>query len=149
MFTTTTKMPRFIAKELKELQKITEPITKKVSKYMFWSFPLIAVSVFNLLITLFVIPNDERTLISLLIYAVLGAVGLALHKEVKLQRKEIQKQSADFAMKRVMKSEVVSPAYQNRYVSLIKNEPAMAVQHFIAFLEEEARQDRMKKFTEA
>src|SRR5690625_7419351 len=112
MFTTTTKMPRFIAKELKELQKITEPITKKVSKYMFWSFPLIAVSVFNLLITLFVIPNDERTLISLLIYAVLGAVGLALHKEVKLQSKEIQKKSDDFAMKSVKTSEVVYPAIQ-------------------------------------
>lgn len=148
MFPRTTELPKNVIQELKELQKITAPFMKKVATYMFWSFPLIAISIFNLVVSIFFIPASDKSLVMMLIYAIAGSIGLALQKEVKLQRQEIQKMSADYILRRVQKSEVVAPAAQNRYMSLVREEPMMAVQHFIAFLEEEARQQRMQKFHE-
>jgi hypothetical protein len=134
-----TDMPSFIKKEVDKLNETIAPFIKKISKYSFWAFPLIVFSLINLLFMLVIMP-DTRTTFALVIYAVMGAFGFALSKEVKFQRKEVMKISEDFILKRIKKSNTVEDSVKTRYIKLIKEQPAFAMNHFIRFLEEENRE---------
>ncbi|MEN2766992.1 DUF5392 family protein [Ornithinibacillus xuwenensis] len=133
-----TDMPNFVKKEVDSLNETLSPFIKKVSKYSFWAFPFITLSLINLFFMLVVMP-ETRTTISLIIYAVLGAFGFALSKEAKFQRKEILKVSESFIVKRIKKSNVVTDTIKERYIKSIKEQPALAMNNFIRFLEEENR----------
>lgn len=97
------QMSAYIQKEVEQLQEKLSPFTKKVSRYMFWSLPLIAVSVFNLGFMLFTDPVTREALPMLGIYALIGAIGMALSRETKLKRKEIRKVGAEYAIERIQK----------------------------------------------
>src|SRR5690606_37443779 len=131
-----TNMPSFIKKEVDKLNETISPFLKKVSKYSFWSFPLIAFSLINLFFELVIMP-ETRTIITLILYAVLGAFGFALSKEAKHQRKEILKMSEEFIVKRIKKSNVIGDLAKDRYIKKVREQPAFAMNHFIRFLEEE------------
>ena len=133
-----TDMPSFIKKEVDKLNDTIYPFIKKVSKYSFWAFPLIAFSLINLFFKLVIMP-DTRTTVALILYAVMGAFGFALSKEAKHQRKEILKVSEAFIVKRIKKSDVVTETVKERYIKNVKEQPGFAMNHFIRFLEEENR----------
>ncbi|WP_026907977.1 YwnF family protein [Paucisalibacillus globulus] len=133
-----TDMPSFIKKEVDKLNDTIYPFIKKVSKYSFWAFPLIAFSLISLFFMLVIMP-DTRTTVALILYAVMGAFGFALSKEAKHQRKEILKVSEAFIVKRIKKSDVVTETVKERYIKNVKEQPGFAMNHFIRFLEEENR----------
>ncbi|SET21675.1 hypothetical protein SAMN05216389_10718 [Oceanobacillus limi] len=132
-----TDMPAVVRKEVEKLEETLSPFMKKVSKYAFWSFPLITFSVINLFFLLFFVPSEERVLAVLIFYAVLGAFGMALSKEAKLQRKEIQKKSSDYIIKRMNKSDIVPDDRKEDYIARVRTQPLRSVEHFIKFLKEE------------
>ncbi|HAM81469.1 DUF5392 family protein [Ornithinibacillus bavariensis] len=134
-----TDMPSFIKKEVDTLNEAIAPFIKRISKYSFWAFPLIVFSLINLLFMLFIMP-DTRTTFSLVIYAVMGAFGFALSREVKLQRKEVIKVSEDFIINRIEKSSALVDSVKDRYIKSVKEQPAFAMNYFIRFLEEENRE---------
>ncbi|WP_188456283.1 DUF5392 family protein [Virgibacillus oceani] len=133
-----TNVPNFIKREMEKLQEVIAPLMKKVSKFTMWSFPLIAISIINLFFLLFVVPG-ERSLVALVIYAAIGAIGMALFKEAKAHKKEIRKISNDYIIERIQKSDIASEHRKNEYITLVKSQPVKAVYHFVSFLEEENR----------
>jgi len=130
-------MPHFIKKEFEKLQESLEPTVRKASKYGLWAFPLILLSLFNFVSLLFF--ASARSTIVIVIYAIIGAVGLALYKEAKFQRKAIRTVSFNYIIKRISESEVAPESLKKKYLSQIKNQPAMTFNYFIGFLEEENR----------
>ncbi|MFD2209738.1 YwnF family protein [Virgibacillus halophilus] len=132
-----TEMPAFIKKEMEQLQKMIAPLMKKASKYALWSWPLIGVSLANLVFLLFVLPGGSQDYISLIVTAVIGAFGFALSKEAKHKKKEIQHVSTNYFLKRIDKSDVVSEMEKKRYIKLIKEQPLRGMYHFVKFLEME------------
>ncbi len=133
-------MPLFIKRELEKLNETIAPLAKKASKYALWSLPLISVSVVNLIFLLFFMPESSNV-VSLVVFAVLGAVGFALSKEAKYHKKEIHKQSRDYMIKRITSSDAAPEHSKDKYVALVKGQPVQAMQHFVKFLEEENRMD--------
>ncbi|WP_047980299.1 DUF5392 family protein [Ornithinibacillus contaminans] len=133
-----TDMPNSIKKEVDKLNEALSPFIKKVSKYSFWSFPLIVFSLINLVLMLVIMPETKST-VALILYAILGAFGFALSKEAKLQRRELVKVSEALIVKRISKSDIVTDTTKERYIKSIKAQPALSMNHFIRFLEEENR----------
>ncbi|WP_163528909.1 DUF5392 family protein [Halobacillus ihumii] len=141
-----TDMPGFINKELEQLQKTVAPFMKKMSKYTLFSLPFIAVSLINLVYVLFVVPSHTSSLFTIGFYALLGAIGLALSKEARFQKKEMAKRSKEYIIERIHKSEVMSEHSKKEYVSLIKGQPFHTMNYFIKFLEEENRESRLQAY---
>ncbi|MFD1706284.1 DUF5392 family protein [Siminovitchia sediminis] len=135
-----TNIPPFIQRELEPLNEKITPLIKKASKYGLWALPLILISTFNLAAILFFIPDRQNMSFTLILYAILGALGFALSKEAKHQQKEIQKLSVDFIISRIEKSDIASPALKRKYTAMIKESPVMALNHFVKFLEAENKQ---------
>ncbi|MFD2924869.1 DUF5392 family protein [Halobacillus naozhouensis] len=140
-----TDMPGFINREMEQLQKTVSPFMKKVSNYTLVSLPFIAISLINL-VYLLVGAQGEVSLFTLGFYALLGAIGLALSKEAKFQKKEMAKRSRDYIIERIHKSEVMSEDSKKEYVSLIKGQPFHTMNYFIKFLEEENRESRIQAY---
>ena len=137
-------VPNHIKRELEKLQEAVAPLLKKVSKYTLWTFPLIGVSIFNLFFLIFFTPINEQTIPTIFIFAILGAVGMALLKEVKIQRQEIQKLSEKYIIERMKSSEIATDHHKREYLNLIKNQPiAKTMNHFIQFLMEEENRKKM------
>lgn len=136
-----TNVPPFIQRELEQLNEKIAPLFKKASKYGLWSMPLVLISVFNLITVLFFIPDKQNMVLTIILYAILGALGMALSKEAKLQRKEIQKISAEYVISRIEKSDIASASLKRKYTSLIKESPFMAINYFIKFLEAENKEN--------
>ncbi|MUK88289.1 hypothetical protein GMD78_07790 [Ornithinibacillus sp. L9] len=137
-------MPAFVKREVEKLEEVLSPFVKKVSKYAFWSFPLVTFSIVNLFFLLFIVPSEDRVLAALVFYAVLGAFGMALSKEAKIQRKEIQKISSDYIIERMKKSDIVDEQRKGDYITRVQNQPIRAMDHFVKFLEEENRINRQQ-----
>lgn len=136
-----TNIPPFIQRELEQLNEKIAPLLKKASKYGFWSIPLILISIFNLVTVLFLIPDKQKLILAIILYAIIGALGMALLKEAKLQRKEIQKVSADYVINRIEKSDIASASLKRKYTSLIKESPILAINYFVKFLEAENKEN--------
>ncbi|WP_079526204.1 DUF5392 family protein [Halobacillus hunanensis] len=141
-----TDMPGFINKEMEQLQKTVAPFMKKMSKYTLFSLPFIAVSLINLVYLLFVVPGHTSSLFTIGFYALLGAIGLALSKEARFQKKEMAKRSRDYIIERIHKSDVMSDQSKMEYVSLINGQPFHTMNYFIKFLEEENRESRLQAY---
>ncbi|WP_080848545.1 DUF5392 family protein [Cytobacillus gottheilii] len=142
MFQRTAEMPAFIKKELEKLEEKIQPVMKKASKYVLFSYPLIFISIMNLFLVLFGMTTTENAALTIMIYAIIGAVGMALSKEGKLLRKDILKRTAEYIIERINKSEDASESLKNKYIMLVKGQPFLLIQHFIEFLKEEKR-DRL------
>lgn len=135
-------VPPFIQRELEKLNEKIAPLFKKASRYGFWSLPLILISIFNLVTMLFFIPDRQNMALTIILYAVLGAFGMALSKEAKHKHKEIQKISADYVISRIEKSDIASPSLKRKYTLLVKESPVMAINHFVKFLEAENNENQ-------
>ncbi|HZG73312.1 MAG TPA: DUF5392 family protein [Chondromyces sp.] len=132
-------LPNSAKREIKELEEIVIPLARKSFKYTSFSLPLIAISVMNLVPALFFMPKEQISMFTVLIYAVLGAVGMALSKEANFQQKEMQKRSSSYVIERIKKSNLASNQMKIEYIGLVEKQPSKAVKYFIKFLEEENR----------
>ncbi|MBM7661872.1 hypothetical protein JOC85_002679 [Bacillus mesophilus] len=129
--------PNFAKREFEKLQEVISPFVKKASRYVFWSFPLIAVSIINVFVLLFGTGFDHSQISSLVIYAILGAIGMALSKEAKHQQVEIQRLSMDYIVNRIRNSDRVSDRVKEKYITLVKENPIEIMKYFLNFLEVE------------
>ncbi|MCM3708154.1 MULTISPECIES: DUF5392 family protein [Cytobacillus] len=134
-----TDMPNFIKRELKQLEEIVSPLMKKASRYIFWSTPLIILSLINLMTLFFTVQDEKASPLTIFIYAIIGALGFALSKEGKHQQKEIQKRSTQYIKDRISKSHWASEPIKARYQTMINENPRKAIPYFIQFLNEEKR----------
>ncbi|GGC99317.1 hypothetical protein GCM10007216_32620 [Thalassobacillus devorans] len=141
-----TDMPNSVKQEVEELERNLSPVTKKAAKYVFLSFPLIAISVVNLLTVLFMLPDEQVNWISVGIYALIGAVGMALSKEAKHKQIEIQERSVSYIVERIRRSDVATEQAKKDYTDQVKSQPINAMKHFVAFLEEEKRQEKLNLY---
>jgi hypothetical protein len=133
----TSDMPRYIQREMERLQEEIAPLLKKMSRYTIWSLPLVFVSIFNLIFILVNQPIEREAYVVIIFYAIIGAIGLALSKESKLQRKAIHEQITTFMIERIRKSEISENRKKN-FIDLINEQPINAkVNHYINFLTEE------------
>ncbi|WP_180994095.1 DUF5392 family protein [Bacillus sp. Marseille-P3661] len=130
-------MPSFVMRELEKLEQMVSPFLKKASRYAIWSILLISISVVNLFILLFVSPTLEGMRLSIFMYALIGAVGMAFSKEAKFKQKEVINLSTNFIIERMRRSDLVTETTKMRYISLVKDQPLLAIQHLVKFLEEE------------
>ncbi len=137
----------FIAKELEQLHEKIGPIMVKTSKYMFWSFPLITISLINLSFLLFFMPFTNEAIPSLVIYALIGAIGFALSKEARHKKKEIETISSTYIIERIKKSDVLTEGRQQDYITRLKSQPKLALQHFIEFLNEEKQKENRSLYS--
>ncbi|MDF2035894.1 DUF5392 family protein [Cytobacillus oceanisediminis] len=134
-----TDMPNFVKRELEQLEEKVSPIMKKASRYIFWSTPLIILSLINLMTLIFTVQDEKTSPLTILIYAIIGALGFALSKEGKHLQLEIQKLSSQYIKERITKSQWASEPNKTRYQALINENPRKAVPYFIQFLKEEKR----------
>ncbi|MCM3584577.1 YwnF family protein [Mesobacillus maritimus] len=138
------EMPLHVKKELEKLERIISPAMKKMTKYSLWTFPLLGVSIFNLVSLIFFGALNRDTLPLVLFLAIIGAIGMALYKEIKMQRKELQKISAEFMITRIQNSEVANDYHKKMYIELIKAQSiGKMMNSFIQFLNEEENRKRM------
>lgn len=133
-----------IKREIGNIQKLILPLAKKTSKYMLLTFPLIGIAVINLLFLLFFTSKENDVYMMMIIYAIIGAVGFALLKETKINKKEIQNIGVKYIEDRIKKSGVLTDDRKNKYIHLVKESPVMAMEHFVKFLQEE---ERVKKIS--
>ncbi|MBY0096194.1 DUF5392 family protein [Mesobacillus maritimus] len=137
-------LPKHVSKEIEKLQEVLNPIMKKVTKYTMWTLPLILFSMFNLLSLMFVGALNFDNLSMILFFALAGAVGMALYKEIRIQRKQIQKISANYIIERIKKSEIATETHKNQYIALVSEQPiGKMLNHFITFLNEEENRRRL------
>ncbi|WP_077617998.1 DUF5392 family protein [Bacillus sinesaloumensis] len=144
---TTKNLPLFITKELEQLHKTIGPIMVKTSKYLFWSFPLITISLFNLGFLLFFMPFTSESIPSLVIYSIVGAIGFALAKEARFKKKEIESISSTYIIDRITKSDVVTEGRQQDYITRLKSQPKLALHFFIEFLNEEKQKEQRNLYS--
>lgn len=138
--------PAYIQKEMELISKHVKPLVKKSSTYAFLSIPLILFSLTNLFI-LFINNGLNREMwLTVLVFAVFAAIGMAFSKESKLIQKEIQQKSNDYIIKRITKSRIVSDYKKKEFINLVKNQPVLGFNTFINFLEEEKRINDLERF---
>lgn len=137
--------PENIKKEIEQIQKLIFPLARKTSKYMFWTFPLIGISFLNIMYLLFFTTNGSENHLLLFIYAILGALGLALLKETKINKKEIEKIGMRYMIERITKSKYVSEERKKHYIRTIKEKPVAAMESFVRFLHEEDRIEKRQR----
>ncbi|MCY7893992.1 DUF5392 family protein [Bacillus vallismortis] len=136
------QMPGFIKTEMQKIQKAVQPFMKKTVIYRFLAIPLAAFSLFHLAAYLFHASADRESLISIGIFALLAALGLAFFKEAGYQRKQVQKTVHIYMLNRIKKSDILSEERKNSYTRQIKEEP-FAMRSFVEFLTEEDRRKKM------
>jgi nucleoid-associated protein YejK len=138
------EMPNHVKKEIEKLQEILNPIMKKVAKYTMWTLPLVVFSIFNLVSLVFFSALNRDNFPMILFFAFTGAIGMAMYKEVRIQRKEIQKISAHYIIERIKQSEIATESHKKQYISLINKQPiGKMINHFIQFLNEEENRRRL------
>ncbi|SRR5690625_624954 len=130
-------VPNFIKREIEKLEKLTKPVTQRAYKYIFWSYPLIFISLINLIILLFFIPTETIFNSGTVIFAIMGAIGFALSREAKVQRREIMKLSSDYMINRIKKSDIVSDHLKSEYINRVRQQPSRSMHHFVEFLQKE------------
>ena len=133
------QVPAYIQKEMEIITKHVKPLVKKSSTYAILSIPLILFSLTNLFILLINNGFNREMWLTLLVFAVLAAIGMALSKESKSLQKEIQQKSNHYIIERIKKSIIVPEFKKKEFVNLIKKQPVLGFNTFIKFLEEEKR----------
>ena len=141
-------IPGFMQDEIEQLQSKLSPLLKKNMKYGFFSTVMIGFSIINLFFLLF--KNDSLPIskIALGIYALVGAVGFALLKENKHNRREIVKMSQKYMLERIKKSSYLTDARKSSYFKRINEQPLTAMNVFFEFLAEEQQWKNNSSHTE-
>ena len=82
----------------------------------------------------------------LFVFAIVGAVGFALLKEAKINRKEIRNIGLRYIIERINKSSIMTDERKKHYIRIVNDKPILAMEHFVKFLQEEDRMKRMRYF---
>lgn len=130
----------YTKKEFENMQRRIAPLVKKSTIFTVASISLISISFFNLYYLLF---GHVNNMVLTLVFSVVGAVGIALYKEVKFQNKEIYNTSINYIKERMMKSEIVPDYTRDKFIEKVKTEPMNAFQTFSDFLHQEERIKKM------
>ncbi|MDC3418629.1 DUF5392 family protein [Aquibacillus salsiterrae] len=131
------EMPSYVIKEMEKIESKILPYTQKAAKYSFWSLPLILLSIFNLFFLLFILP--DRNLPVLIVYGLIGAIGLAFSKEAKFYQREVLKRSIHCMIERIKDSDIVPNVTKEDYIRRIQQQSISSYYYFIEFLKEEHR----------
>ncbi|MGE7603808.1 DUF5392 family protein [Peribacillus sp. NPDC097675] len=129
--------PQFMQNEMKKIQTKLNPLLKKNMKYGFFSTIMIGFSIINLFFLLFKNDSHPISKIALCIYALIGAIGFALMKENKHNKREIIKMSQKYVLERMKKSGYISEARKNNYYQKVNEYPLLTMNVFLEFLAEE------------
>ncbi|WP_216829798.1 DUF5392 family protein [Alkalihalobacterium elongatum] len=127
-------------REFEKLQHKIAPLVKKSTVFSIISITMISFSLINLYHLLF---GDINNIVFTFIFSLLGAVGVALYKEVKFQNKEIYKTSIEYINDKIQKSEVVPEYSKEKFIEKVRVEPMNAFQVFSDFLSQEERIKKM------
>ncbi len=138
-FMITNNMSEHVRKEIEAIQRLILPLARKSSRYMFWTVPLIGISVVNLIYLLFFAPEFMDRRFPVILYAFLGALGMALYREIKLNKREMEKISVQYMINRVKQSSFLGDDRKKYYIHLVEKMPVEAWDYFIRFLQEEER----------
>ncbi|SDL83461.1 DUF5392 family protein [Sediminibacillus halophilus] len=130
-------MPGYIQHEIEGVMSKAKSLIKKNTIFTLVSIPLIVFSVCNLFILLYRYGAGTEMVYMLLLFALLGSIGIALYKEAKMIRKEIRKVSSEQIMERIEASDVVNDYQKRGFIETIKKQPVLAMSVFIQFLQEE------------
>lgn len=141
MFHISADLPVFVKGELEKLEGKIAPMMKKAAKYALFSYPMIFISLINLFILIFFVSEPHNSAVSIVIYAAIGAIGMALGREGKLLRKDVAEKMMNYIIERMTKSETVADEVKNRYIFFVREQPARMLAHFIDFLKEERRME--------
>ncbi|GEL08001.1 DUF5392 family protein [Salisediminibacterium halotolerans] len=133
----------YVKHEVDALQKMLAPKMKKSLLYGAIAIPLIISSVFNLYFLLVHVPSGAEMVWFLLLFAVLGAVGMALFKESKFLTNDMRSESYVYMQERVKNSSLLNQELIDRYIHDLQSEPKKAMDTFIMFLEHEERVKRL------
>ena len=99
------QMPSYVEREMKIITDHVKPLLKKSSRYTFIAIPMSMVSFMNLFFLIVYNGVNKEVMGSLILFAVFAAIGMALYKESKFLRKEIQQKSNQYIIERIKKSE--------------------------------------------
>ncbi|MRG85877.1 DUF5392 family protein [Salinibacillus xinjiangensis] len=130
-------MPGFVKKELEAISEVLHPYLKKHSKYLVFALPLLTFSVFNLFFYLITGNLYLDMIPTLAIYALMASIGLALYKESRYVKKEIENIGMEHMINRIKNSEHMNDYSKESYINTIKEQPKLGFQPFIDFLTEE------------
>lgn len=130
-------IPNYMQNELKKIQLKLNPLLKKNMKYGFFSTVMIGFSVINLFFLLFKNDSYPISKIALCIYALIGAIGIALLKENKYNQRKIVEMSQKYVLERMKKSNYLTEARKNNYYQKVNEQPFLAMNVLIEFLTEE------------
>lgn len=130
-------IPNYMQNELKKIQLKLNPLLKKNMKYGFFSTVMIGFSVINLFFLLFKNDSYPISKIALCIYALIGAIGVALLKENKYNQRKIVEMSQKYVLERMKKSNYLTEARKNNYYQKVNEQPFLAMNVLIEFLTEE------------
>ncbi len=131
------QMPSYVEREMKIITDHVKPLLKKSSRYTFIAIPMSMVSFMNLFFLIVYNGVNKEVMGSLILFAVFAAIGMALYKESKFLRKEIQQKSNQYIIERIKKSEAVLDYQKREFITLINEQPVLGFHTFINFLEEE------------
>ena len=105
------------------ITKHVKPLVKKSSTYAILSIPLILFSLTNLFILLINHGFNRDMWLTLLVFAILAAIGMAFSKESKSLQKEIQQKSNHYIIERIKKSSLFQNLKRkNLLISLKSNQ---------------------------
>ncbi|WP_164669812.1 DUF5392 family protein [Virgibacillus doumboii] len=135
-------MPAFIEREIEIVTEKLKPQLKKSSRYTLFAMPLITVAFVNLFFSLIQGGWYLNNMPILAIYALMAAVGIALYKESKHVKKEMQQIGMEHFIKRINKSEHMNDYQKKEYISTIKSRPKFGFHTFLNFLTEEDQRKR-------
>lgn len=127
----------FIKKEMEKIQAKIAPLLKKNFFYTIISLPLIVFSLFNLFILIF--QTADRSVLSIIVFALCAAIGMALIKETKYNNKEIQSKSFAYIEKRIKASENINEYSKKHYLDRLYKQPFQSMEIFFEFLLQEER----------
>lgn len=130
-------IPHYMQNELKKIQLKLNPLLKKNMKYGFFSTVMIGFSVINLFFLLFKNDSYPISKIALCIYALIGAIGVALMKENKYNQRKIIDMSQKYVLERMKKSNYLTEARKKNYYQKVNEQPFLAMNVLIEFLTEE------------
>jgi hypothetical protein len=132
-----TNVPGFMTRELENMKEFLKPLLKKNMQLSFTSSILIAISVMNFIFIFISGQWSNTSTVTLIIYAVLGAVGFALSKESKFISKEIIKKTEEYVIDRISKSRFLPDIKKTRFQKAVKEQPINAMSVFVEFMNEE------------
>ncbi|WP_102028455.1 DUF5392 family protein [Salirhabdus sp. Marseille-P4669] len=130
-------MPTFVKKEMEIIMGVLKPYMKKFSKYRIFAIPLMVFPIMNLFLLLLSGGWYLDAIPTLAIYALMGAIGIALFKESKHVQKEMESISTERMIERINRSELLNDFTKKEYINTIKMQPKLGFQAFLQFLTEE------------